>query len=54
MSDRRLQLPEHSRANGPEPRCEAGMPEDVQFATKPSLVREMIETALGARFIVPG
>ncbi|SCD57663.1 hypothetical protein GA0115246_103359 [Streptomyces sp. SolWspMP-sol7th] len=30
------------------------MPEDMQFATKPSLVREMTETPLGARFIVPG
>lgn len=35
LIDRRLYLPEHSWPNDPERRREAGIPDDVQFATKP-------------------
>lgn len=40
---------EHSWSNDPERRREAGIPEDVQVATKPRLAWERIETALDAR-----
>jgi len=48
LIDRRLYLPEHSWANDPERRTAAGMPETVQFATKPRLAAEMITAALDA------
>ncbi|MEU7641240.1 transposase [Streptomyces sp. NPDC039016] len=48
LSDRRLHLPEHSWSNDPERRTAAGIPEMVQFATKPRLAAEMIEAALDA------
>ncbi|MEV6478099.1 transposase [Streptomyces sp. NPDC051657] len=41
-------MPERSWSNDCERRREAGIPEDVQFATKPRLAWEMIETALDA------
>ncbi|MGW3501588.1 IS701 family transposase [Streptomyces globisporus] len=46
--DRRLYLPEHSWANDPERRTASGIPETVQFATKPRLAAEMITAALDA------
>lgn len=49
LIDRRLSPPEHSWSNDIERRREAGIPEDVQFATKPRLAWEMIETAPDAR-----
>lgn len=48
LIDRRLYLPEHSWANDPERRTAAGIPETVQFATKPRLAAEMITAALDA------
>ncbi|MFB7763953.1 IS701 family transposase [Streptomyces xiamenensis] len=44
--NRRLYLPEHSWTNDPERRTVAGIPEAVQFATKPRLAAEMITAAL--------
>ncbi|MEU3221514.1 IS701 family transposase [Streptomyces sp. NPDC006971] len=48
LIDRRLYLPEHSWTNDPERRTAAGIPETVQFATKPRLAAEMITAALEA------
>lgn len=48
MIGRRLYLPEHSWSNDPERRTGAGIPESVQFATKPRLASEMITAALEA------
>ncbi|MFH8477230.1 IS701 family transposase [Streptomyces sp. NPDC018000] len=48
LIDRRLYLPEHSWSNDPERRTAAGIPETVQFATKPRLAAEMITAALDA------
>ncbi|MFJ6561713.1 IS701 family transposase [Streptomyces sp. NPDC091412] len=48
LIDRRLYLPEHSWSNDPERRTAAGIPETVQFATKPRLASEMIAAALEA------
>ncbi|WJE02391.1 IS701 family transposase [Streptomyces antimycoticus] len=48
LIDRRLYLPEHSWSNDPERRIAAGIPETVQFATKPRLAEQMIEAALDA------
>lgn len=48
LIDRRLYLPEHSWTNDPERRTAAGIPETVQFATKPRLAAEMITAALDA------
>jgi hypothetical protein len=48
LIDRRLYLPEHSWSTDPERRNTAGIPETVQFATKPRLAGEMIEAALDA------
>ncbi|OAH12443.1 IS701 family transposase [Streptomyces jeddahensis] len=48
LIDRRLYLPEHSWSTDPERRNTAGIPETVQFATKPRLAEEMIEAALDA------
>jgi SRSO17 transposase len=46
LIDRRLYLPEHSWSTDPERRREAGIPETVEFATKPRLAAEMIAAAL--------
>ncbi|MEW2548209.1 IS701 family transposase [Streptomyces sp. NPDC047002] len=48
LIDRRLYLPEHSWSNDPERRTTAGIPEAVQFATKPCLAGQMITAALEA------
>ncbi|AKL64348.1 IS701 family transposase [Streptomyces sp. Mg1] len=48
LIDRRLYLPEHSWSDDPERRIAAGIPETVQFATKPRLASEMIAAALDA------
>ncbi|MEU1801225.1 transposase [Streptomyces sp. NPDC019937] len=48
MIDRRLYLPEHSWCSDPERRLAAGIPEGIQFATKPQLAGEMITGALDA------
>ncbi len=48
LIDRRLYLPEHSWCNDPERRHAAGIPQKVQFATKPRLAAEMTETVLDA------
>jgi SRSO17 transposase len=53
LIDRRLYLPEHSWSNDPERRNAAGIPETVQFATKPRLAAEMIEAALDAQITAP-
>jgi SRSO17 transposase len=46
LVDRRLYLPEQSWCGDPERRQTAGIPETVQFATKPRLAWEMIAAAL--------
>lgn len=46
LIDRRLYLPEHSWCADSERRQAAGIPETVQFATKPRLAWEMIAAAL--------
>ncbi|MFI5886467.1 IS701 family transposase [Streptomyces sp. NPDC051554] len=53
LIDRRLYLPEHSWSNDPERRTAAGIPETVQFATKPRLASEMIAAALDAGITAP-
>lgn len=45
--DRALYLPEEW-TEADERRAEAGVPEDVEFATKPELARQMLERAFGA------
>ncbi|WP_077690612.1 IS701 family transposase [Nocardiopsis sinuspersici] len=46
LIDRRLYLPEQSWCTDPERRHAAGIPEDIQFTTKPRLAGEMIAAAL--------
>jgi SRSO17 transposase len=48
LVDRRLYLPEQNWCSDPERRRAAGIPEEVQFATKPRLAWEMIVSALEA------
>lgn len=48
LIDRRLYLPEHSWCADPERRHAVGVPEDIQFATKPQLASEMLAAALDA------
>ncbi|MFE2219259.1 IS701 family transposase [Streptomyces canus] len=48
LIDRRFYLPGHSWSDDPERRTAAGIPETVQFATKPRLASEMIAAALDA------
>nr|WP_189548267.1 IS701 family transposase [Streptomyces gelaticus] len=52
LIDRRLYLPEHSWCTDPDRRQAAGIPEYVQFATKPRLAGEMITAALDAGLTV--
>jgi SRSO17 transposase len=46
--DRALYLPKKSWANDAERRAEAGIPKDVEFATKPELARGMLKRAFEA------
>ncbi|MFJ7281001.1 IS701 family transposase [Kitasatospora sp. NPDC098663] len=48
LIDRRLYLPQHTWCEDTERRTDAGIPEDVQFATKPRLATQMIAAALDA------
>ncbi len=48
LIDRPLYLPEHSWSTDPGRRHAAGIPDEVQFATKPRLAQEMIAAALDA------
>ncbi|EFL39903.1 transposase [Streptomyces griseoflavus Tu4000] len=53
LIDRRLYLPGQSWCTDPERRRAAGIPDEVQFATKPRLAREMIAAALDAGVEAP-
>lgn len=48
LIDRRLYLPEHTWCQDPDRRSGSGIPEKVEFATKPRLAWQMIEAALDA------
>ncbi|MER5228222.1 IS701 family transposase [Streptomyces flaveus] len=48
LIDRRLYLPEHSWCCDTQRRDAAGIPDEVQFATKPRLAWQMIDDALDA------
>ena len=48
LIDRRLYLPETSWCAAPDRRAAAGVPDVVEFATKPALARQMIAAALDA------
>ncbi|WP_371628251.1 IS701 family transposase [Streptomyces sp. NBC_00341] len=48
LIDRRLYLPEHTWCQDTERRSGSGVPEDVEFVTKPRLAWQMIEAALDA------
>ncbi|MBT2377351.1 transposase [Streptomyces sp. ISL-111] len=50
---RRLYLPEQSWCADPERRQAAGIPEEIEFATKPRLAWEMIAAALDAGVEAP-
>lgn len=53
LIDRRLYLPEHSWCADSERRHAAGIPDEVQFQTKPRLAWEMIAAALDAGVEAP-
>jgi SRSO17 transposase len=48
MIDRRLYLPQAAWCDRPDRLAAAGIPDDVEFATKPALARQMITAALDA------
>ncbi|SIN44350.1 IS701 family transposase [Micromonospora cremea] len=48
LIDRRLYLPEATWCERPDHRAGAGVPDEVGFATKPTLARQMITAALDA------
>ncbi|MER5336760.1 IS701 family transposase, partial [Micromonospora sp. NPDC002717] len=48
LIDRRLYLPEATWCEWPERLAAAGVPDEVEFATKPALARQMIAAALDA------
>uniref|UniRef100_A8LVS2 Transposase IS4 family protein n=1 Tax=Salinispora arenicola (strain CNS-205) TaxID=391037 RepID=A8LVS2_SALAI len=48
LIDRRLYLPETTWCDQPDRLAAAGVPDDVRFATKPALARQMIAAALDA------
>lgn len=48
LIDRELYIPENSWCEDPERRKEAGIPEDLTFATRPQQVRTMIERTVAA------
>ncbi len=47
LIDRRLYLPQ-SWCNDPDKRAKAGVPETIEFATKPQLAKQMLESAFQA------
>jgi SRSO17 transposase len=53
LIDRRLYLPEDSWCTDPERRQAAGIPDEIEFATKPRLAWEMIAAALDAGVQAP-
>jgi SRSO17 transposase len=53
LIDRRLYLPEHSWCTDPGRRQAAGIPDEIEFATKPRLAWEMISSALDAGLEAP-
>ncbi|MGA3565241.1 IS701 family transposase [Melissospora conviva] len=48
MIDRKLYLPETTWCDQPDRLAAAGVPDDVEFATKPALARQMIAAAIEA------
>jgi SRSO17 transposase len=50
LIDRRLYLPEHTWCRDPERRSDSGVPEQVEFVTKPRLALQMIKAALDAGY----
>ncbi|WP_344944955.1 IS701 family transposase [Sphaerisporangium flaviroseum] len=48
LIDRRLYLPETTWCDQPDRLAAAGVPDDIEFATKPGLARQMIAAALDA------
>lgn len=48
LIDRALYLPQHTWATDPQRRTKAGVPDTVEFATKPALATTLVEAALDA------